>query len=233
MVRHPCTTHTPGYRCNIFNTVLYWSFVVGVVQYYVQDFLQGGQWCYVESDSAAEVIFNALDVVVERVFLEGALLGRRHPERPEKEFCSILTRYFSRRVSHTHHLIFLNAPCKCLFGKWMIPCVADLGFQGHNLEGESPTSFPEDTPMPFLGFKPEPTRLQRYGDYECHKHHTRWSGRNVLLLIMHNDGAIDLATGDLRKPEISFYNLTKRAVDVVDEMIATYSQRLENVIAGL
>ncbi|GFX88827.1 hypothetical protein TNCV_2575341 [Trichonephila clavipes] len=29
-----------------------------------------------------------------------------------------------------------------------------------SISGESPTSFPEDTSMPYLGFEPEPTRLQ-------------------------------------------------------------------------
>ncbi|GBN51436.1 PiggyBac transposable element-derived protein 4 [Araneus ventricosus] len=49
--------------------------------------------------------------------------------------------------------------------------------------------------------------------------------RNVLLLsTMHNDNAIDLSTGEAKKPEIiTFYNMTKGAVDVVDEMAATYS----------
>lgn len=49
--------------------------------------------------------------------------------------------------------------------------------------------------------------------------------RNVVLLsTMHNDDAIDPSTGELKKPEIiTFYNLTKGAVDVVDEMSATYS----------
>ncbi|GBM09645.1 hypothetical protein AVEN_43627-1, partial [Araneus ventricosus] len=41
---------------------------------------------------------------------------------------------------------------------------------------------------------------------------------------MHNDNAIDLSTGEAKKPEIiTFYNMTKGAVDVVDEMAATYS----------
>lgn len=41
---------------------------------------------------------------------------------------------------------------------------------------------------------------------------------------MHNDDAIDQESGEAKKPEIvSFYNLTKGAVDVVDEMSATYS----------
>ncbi|GFT32373.1 hypothetical protein TNCV_4484051 [Trichonephila clavipes] len=36
--------------------------------------------------------------------------------------------------------------------------------------GQSPTSFPEDTSMPYSGFKPEPTRFQAEG----HIHHTVW-----------------------------------------------------------
>lgn len=41
---------------------------------------------------------------------------------------------------------------------------------------------------------------------------------------MHNDDSIDEETGDAKKPEIiSFYNCTKGAVDVVDEMAANYS----------
>ncbi|XP_055936617.1 piggyBac transposable element-derived protein 4-like [Argiope bruennichi] len=46
----------------------------------------------------------------------------------------------------------------------------------------------------------------------------------VLLSSMHNGGTIDASTGEAKKPEIiTFYNLTKGAVDVVDEMSATYS----------
>ncbi|XP_071042565.1 piggyBac transposable element-derived protein 4-like [Parasteatoda tepidariorum] len=47
----------------------------------------------------------------------------------------------------------------------------------------------------------------------------------VLLSSMHNDDAIDTETGNKKKkPEIiSFYNLTKGAVDVVDEIEANYS----------
>ncbi|XP_055943512.1 uncharacterized protein LOC129974128 [Argiope bruennichi] len=41
---------------------------------------------------------------------------------------------------------------------------------------------------------------------------------------MHNGGAIDASTGEAKKPEIiTFYNLTKGTVDVVDEMSAIYS----------
>lgn len=49
--------------------------------------------------------------------------------------------------------------------------------------------------------------------------------KNVLLLsTMHDDDAIDKTTKELYKPEIiSFYNLTKGAVDVVDEMKSLYS----------
>jgi len=55
--------------------------------------------------------------------------------------------------------------------------------------------------------------------------YTPRKNRNVLLLsTMHNDDAIDPSTGESRKPEIiTFYSLTKGAVDVVDEMSATYS----------
>lgn len=50
-------------------------------------------------------------------------------------------------------------------------------------------------------------------------------GKNVLLIsTLHNDDKIDHDSGDLQKPEIiTFYNLTKGGVDVVDEMGATYS----------
>lgn len=45
-----------------------------------------------------------------------------------------------------------------------------------------------------------------------------------LLSTMHNDDAIDQTTGEAKKPEIiTFYNLTKGAVDVVDQMSAAYS----------
>ncbi|XP_055936820.1 piggyBac transposable element-derived protein 4-like [Argiope bruennichi] len=45
-----------------------------------------------------------------------------------------------------------------------------------------------------------------------------------LLSTMHNDNHIDESTGDLKKPEvITFYNMTKGAVDVVDEMGGSYS----------
>lgn len=49
--------------------------------------------------------------------------------------------------------------------------------------------------------------------------------KNVILLsTMHNDNAIDSSTGESKKPEIiTFYNLTKGGVDVVDEMAASYS----------
>lgn len=51
-----------------------------------------------------------------------------------------------------------------------------------------------------------------------------------LLSTMHHDDAIDGETGDFKKPEIvTFYNLTKGAVDVVDEMSASYStSRISN-----
>lgn len=46
----------------------------------------------------------------------------------------------------------------------------------------------------------------------------------VLLSTMHTDDAIDSESGDKKKPEIiTFYNLTKGAVDVVDEMEASYT----------
>lgn len=50
-------------------------------------------------------------------------------------------------------------------------------------------------------------------------------GKNVLLLsTMHDDDAIDPESGSQTKPEIiTFYNLTKGAVDVVDEMKSLYS----------
>lgn len=49
--------------------------------------------------------------------------------------------------------------------------------------------------------------------------------KNVLCFsTLHNDGKIDESTNELTKPEIiTFYNLTKGGVDVVDEMKASYS----------
>ncbi|GFW37158.1 hypothetical protein TNCV_5020561 [Trichonephila clavipes] len=41
-----------------------------------------------------------------------------------------------------------------------------------SISDENPTSFLEDTSMPYPGFEPEPTRLQS----ECHKLHTWWGG---------------------------------------------------------
>ncbi|XP_035216968.1 uncharacterized protein LOC118190372 [Stegodyphus dumicola] len=51
-----------------------------------------------------------------------------------------------------------------------------------------------------------------------------------LLSTMHNDDHIDESTGDLKKSEvIMFYNMTKGAVDIVDEMGGTYSMaRISN-----
>ena len=53
----------------------------------------------------------------------------------------------------------------------------------------------------------------------------------ILLSTMHNDGAIDPDTGDTKKPEIiTFYNFTKGAVDVVDELSALYTiARISNM----
>ncbi|KFM74523.1 PiggyBac transposable element-derived protein 4, partial [Stegodyphus mimosarum] len=50
-------------------------------------------------------------------------------------------------------------------------------------------------------------------------------GKTVLMLsTLHNDDAIDDTTGEKKKPEmICFYNMTKGAVDTVDEMAASYS----------
>ncbi|KAJ8886715.1 hypothetical protein PR048_012927 [Dryococelus australis] len=50
-------------------------------------------------------------------------------------------------------------------------------------------------------------------------------GKNVLMIsTMHNSDTKDESTGDMCKPEvITFYNLTKGGVDVVDEMKASYS----------
>lgn len=46
----------------------------------------------------------------------------------------------------------------------------------------------------------------------------------LALSTLQNDDKIDIETGDLAKPEIiTFYNLTKGGVDVVDEMKAIYS----------
>lgn len=49
--------------------------------------------------------------------------------------------------------------------------------------------------------------------------------KNVLLVSsMHNDDKIDETTGEKKKPEIvTFYNLTKGGVDVVDRMITAYN----------
>ncbi|XP_035212731.1 uncharacterized protein LOC118186710 [Stegodyphus dumicola] len=45
-----------------------------------------------------------------------------------------------------------------------------------------------------------------------------------LLSTMHSDDHIDESTGDLKKPEvITFHNMIKGAVDIVDEMGGTYS----------
>jgi hypothetical protein len=45
-----------------------------------------------------------------------------------------------------------------------------------------------------------------------------------LLSTMHSSADIDKASGDDKKPEvITFYNVTKAAVDVVDQLCATYS----------
>ncbi|KAJ8927355.1 hypothetical protein NQ314_020189 [Rhamnusium bicolor] len=55
--------------------------------------------------------------------------------------------------------------------------------------------------------------------------HTSQKGKLVLLLsTMHHDDAIDHTTKEKNKPEITtYYNKTKGAVDVVDEMKGTYS----------
>jgi hypothetical protein len=46
----------------------------------------------------------------------------------------------------------------------------------------------------------------------------------TLLSTMHSSADIDKASGDDKKPEvITFYNVTKAAVDVVDQLCATYS----------
>ncbi|KFM71767.1 PiggyBac transposable element-derived protein 4, partial [Stegodyphus mimosarum] len=46
----------------------------------------------------------------------------------------------------------------------------------------------------------------------------------VVLSTMHTDDKIDETTMELKKPDIiTFYNLTKGAVDVVDEMAAAYT----------
>ncbi|KFM60418.1 PiggyBac transposable element-derived protein 4, partial [Stegodyphus mimosarum] len=52
----------------------------------------------------------------------------------------------------------------------------------------------------------------------------------VMLSTMHTDDKIDETTMELKKPDIiTFYNLTKGAVDVVDEMAAAYTTaRLSN-----
>ncbi|GFU01691.1 hypothetical protein TNCV_1522261 [Trichonephila clavipes] len=39
-----------------------------------------------------------------------------------------------------------------------------------SISGGNPTSFPEDTSLPYSGFGPEPTRLQTEG----HNHHIGW-----------------------------------------------------------
>ncbi|GFY14150.1 hypothetical protein TNCV_3613391 [Trichonephila clavipes] len=49
-----------------------------------------------------------------------------------------------------------------------------------SISGESPTSFPEDTAMPYSGFEPESTRLQA----ECHNHHTRRDGTYVSTTLI-------------------------------------------------
>ncbi|GFU61960.1 hypothetical protein TNCV_4022451 [Trichonephila clavipes] len=47
-------------------------------------------------------------------------------------------------------------------------CVA-FHSKRESISGESPTTIPEDTSMPYSGFEPEPARLQA----ECPNHHTR------------------------------------------------------------
>ncbi|GFT28876.1 hypothetical protein TNCV_3585741 [Trichonephila clavipes] len=55
----------------------------------------------------------------------------------------------------------------------MIPACYRRGVLRESITGESPTSFPEDTTMPYSGFEPEPTRLQA----EDHIHHTGWAAK--------------------------------------------------------
>ncbi|GFV94295.1 hypothetical protein TNCV_2267491 [Trichonephila clavipes] len=45
-----------------------------------------------------------------------------------------------------------------------------------SISGESPISFPEDSYMPYLGFEPEPSRLQ----FESHNPHTGWGRKNTI-----------------------------------------------------
>lgn len=49
--------------------------------------------------------------------------------------------------------------------------------------------------------------------------------KNVIMISnMHDQGIIDPESGDQKKPQvISYYNITKGGVDVVDEMKAEYS----------
>lgn len=45
-----------------------------------------------------------------------------------------------------------------------------------------------------------------------------------LISTLHNDKAIDVNSGPLKKPEIiTFYNMTKAGVDVLDQLSETYS----------
>lgn len=51
--------------------------------------------------------------------------------------------------------------------------------------------------------------------------------KNRNVSTMYSDAAIDLATGECKKPEITFYNLTKGTVD------DKHNQRLKGKIVGL
>lgn len=45
-----------------------------------------------------------------------------------------------------------------------------------------------------------------------------------MISTMHfNSTDIDASTGDLRKPEVTFYNFTKGGVDTFDKICSTYT----------
>lgn len=84
-----------------------------------------------------------------------------------------------------------------------------------------------EIPPNFVETKNKPLRSSLFGFTKdgvlvCYK-----AKPNKIVLLystMHSDGAIDAETGDLAKPELmTFYNMTKCGVDVVDEMKGTYS----------
>ncbi|GFV89984.1 hypothetical protein TNCV_4643261 [Trichonephila clavipes] len=54
---------------------------------------------------------------------------------------------------------------------------ASTAFHSRRKSILGPTSFPEDTSMPYSGLEPEPTRLHA----ECHIYHTGWAAITELI----------------------------------------------------